>query len=45
VITVEALLRRSDLDLRLLAGAAGGGRMVVWAHAVDLPDPWRWVHR
>jgi purine catabolism regulator len=45
MITINALLARSDLGLTLLAGSAGGERIVTWAHAVDLPDPWRWVHQ
>lgn len=43
MITVKALVERSEFDLQLRAGAAGAERLVTWAHAVDLPDPWNWV--
>lgn len=43
MITILQLVARPDLDLTLLAGAEGGQRIVTWAHAVDLPDPWNWV--
>ncbi|MBB1493147.1 PucR family transcriptional regulator ligand-binding domain-containing protein [Paracoccus sp. MC1854] len=43
MITVAELVGIRSLGLTWLAGAAGGHRLVTWAHAVDLPDPWRWV--
>lgn len=43
MITVNGLASTESLGLAFLAGAAGGHRVVTWAHAVDLPDPWRWV--
>lgn len=43
MITVDGLVGIRSLGLSYLAGAAGGHRLVTWAHAVDLPDPWRWV--
>jgi purine catabolism regulator len=45
MITINALVDRGELGLTLLAGDAGGERIVTWAHAVDLPDPWNWIHR
>lgn len=45
MITVSELVARRDLGLTFLAGPAGGQRIVTWAHAVDLPDPWHWVRR
>ncbi|MGY8666000.1 PucR family transcriptional regulator ligand-binding domain-containing protein [Bradyrhizobium sp. UFLA05-109] len=43
MITVNGLVAIDTLGLAFRAGAAGGGRLVTWAHACDLPDPWRWV--
>ncbi|WP_019995438.1 PucR family transcriptional regulator [Aureimonas ureilytica] len=43
MISVSELAAASSLGLRFRAGASGGHRLVTWAHAVDLPDPWRWV--
>lgn len=43
MISVDGLVGIGSLGLSYLAGAAGGHRLVTWAHAVDLPDPWRWV--
>lgn len=43
MITVEGLVGIRSLGLSYLAGAVGGHRLVTWAHAVDLPDPWCWV--
>lgn len=42
MITVDGLVAVPSLGLSYLAGAAGGSRPVTWAHACDLPDPWRW---
>ncbi len=42
MITVDRLAAIPSLDLRYLAGEAGGARPVTWAHACDLPDPWEW---
>jgi purine catabolism regulator len=43
MITVRELLDTSSLGLTGMAGLAGTHRLITWAHAVDLPDPWRWV--
>lgn len=43
VITISQLVQRSDLGLAILAGSEGSERVITWAHAVDLPDPWHWV--
>lgn len=44
MITVDGLVAVPSLGLAYLAGAGGGSRPVTWAHACDLPDPWRWVN-
>ncbi len=43
MLTVQNLLDIDVLKLQAVAGPAGTGRMITWAHAVDLPDPWRWI--
>lgn len=43
MLTVAELVETRSLGLSFLAGAPGGHRLITWAHAVDLPDPWRWV--
>ncbi|KRQ89833.1 PucR family transcriptional regulator [Bradyrhizobium valentinum] len=43
MITVNGLVAIDTLGLVFRAGGAGGNRLVTWAHACDLPDPWRWV--
>ncbi|MEN0136222.1 MAG: PucR family transcriptional regulator ligand-binding domain-containing protein [Rhodococcus sp. (in: high G+C Gram-positive bacteria)] len=42
MISVDQLAAIPSLGLRYLAGERGGGRLVTWAHACDLPDPWAW---
>ncbi|MEV4223498.1 PucR family transcriptional regulator ligand-binding domain-containing protein [Nonomuraea sp. NPDC049725] len=42
-VTVEDLLRSPALQLRLLAGEAGVGRSVSWAHVSELDDPTPWL--
>lgn len=42
-MTVQELLDTDSLGLKGIAGLAGTHRLITWAHAVDLPDPWRWV--
>jgi len=44
MITVDGLVAVPSLGLAYLAGAGGGSRPVTWAHACDLPNPWRWVN-
>ncbi|MGF0308964.1 PucR family transcriptional regulator [Rhodococcus sp. IEGM1428] len=43
MISVDRLTSVPSLGLSYLAGTAGGARLVTWAHACDLPDPWEWV--
>ncbi|WP_449432634.1 PucR family transcriptional regulator [Pseudomonas putida] len=43
MLTVQDLIAIELLRLQCVAGAAGTGRLITWAHTVDLPDPWRWV--
>lgn len=40
---VEDLVRSPALQLRVLAGAAGLGRRVSWAHVSELEDPTPWL--
>ena len=40
---MEDLLRSPALQLRLIAGAAGTGRRVSWAHVSELEDPTPWL--
>ena len=42
-ITVAELLAEPQLGLSLLAGSAGLGNRVTWAHTSDLPRLWEWV--
>ncbi len=42
MISVDQLTAIPSLGLRYLAGESGGARLVTWAHACDLPDPWLW---
>ncbi|NBA98247.1 PucR family transcriptional regulator [Pseudomonas sp. R5(2019)] len=43
MLTVQDLINIELLKLEAVAGLAGTGRQITWAHAVDLPDPWRWI--
>lgn len=43
MLTVQNLIAIDQLKLQAVAGLAGAGRLITWAHSVDLPDPWRWV--
>lgn len=43
MLTVQDLVAIDLLKLQIAAGQAGTGRLIAWAHTVDLPDPWRWV--
>lgn len=43
MISVDQLVDVPTLGLRYLAGEGGGARLVTWAHACDLDDPWNWV--
>lgn len=42
-ITVSELLSEPQLGLRLLAGSAGLGNRITWAHTSDLPRLWEWT--
>ncbi|NKX56696.1 PucR family transcriptional regulator [Arthrobacter mobilis] len=42
-MTVGELLAEPQLGLSLLAGAAGLGNRITWAHTSDLPRLWEWV--
>ena len=42
-VTVKDLLELPSLDLRLVAGEAGGDRPIRWAHTSELSDPTQWL--
>ncbi|WP_165436278.1 PucR family transcriptional regulator [Amycolatopsis suaedae] len=42
-LTVADVLRMDGLELGLLAGEAGLGREVSWAHAIEVADPVPWL--
>jgi purine catabolism regulator len=42
-ITVAELVAEPQLGLTLLAGSAGNGNRITWAHTSDLPRLWEWV--
>lgn len=43
MLTVQDLINVELLKLQAVAGVAATSRVITWAHAVDLPDPWRWI--
>ncbi|MCY1280663.1 Purine catabolism regulatory protein-like family protein [compost metagenome] len=43
MLTVQDLIDIEALKLHAVAGLTGTSRLITWAHAVDLPDPWRWI--
>ncbi|BCW05760.1 transcciptional activator PmfR [Arthrobacter sp. NtRootA1] len=43
VLTVNDLVSTQSLGTRVLAGAAGLERQVLWAHSCELNDPARWL--
>ncbi len=43
VITVEQLAYECGFEMSFLAGRSGGERPLVWAHVVDISDPWNWI--
>lgn len=43
VLLIEDLLSTSSLALRSLAGEAGLGRSVLWAHSCEMSDPTKWL--
>ncbi|MER6902123.1 PucR family transcriptional regulator ligand-binding domain-containing protein, partial [Amycolatopsis sp. NPDC000740] len=43
MLTVAGVLRFEGLELGLLAGRAGLGRDVSWAHAIEVADPVPWL--
>ncbi len=42
-LTISDLVAMRQLSTVPLAGEAGLGRRLVWAHVCELPDPWNWV--
>src|SRR5262245_35372587 len=42
MISVDQLVAVPSMGLHYLAGKRGGSRLVTWAHACDLADPWKW---
>lgn len=43
MLTVQDLINIELLKLQAVAGEGATSRLITWAHAVDLPDPWRWI--
>lgn len=43
VLKVADLVSTASLNVRVLAGEAGIGREVLWAHSCELSDPERWL--
>lgn len=43
MLTVRDLVAIDLLKMKVAGGAGGIGRVINWAHTVDLPDPWKWV--
>lgn len=43
ILTVSDLIAAQSLGTRVLAGAAGLGRQVLWAHSCELSDPDKWL--
>jgi purine catabolism regulator len=43
LITINNLIAARKGELTAVAGRGGADRLITWAHAVDLPDPWSWV--
>jgi purine catabolism regulator len=43
VLTVNDLVTAQSLGTRVLAGASGLDRQVLWAHSCELSDPERWL--
>ena len=44
-LTVADLIEDPVIRTRVLAGASGLSRVVVWAHTCELTDPWNWMGR
>lgn len=42
-ITVGQLVADPLLKSRIIAGAAGSGRLITWAHSCELDAPWEWL--
>jgi purine catabolism regulator len=42
-LTIRALTEIPYLRTRVQAGAAGGDRVIAWAHSIELPRPWEWL--
>ncbi|MFE4079162.1 transcciptional activator PmfR [Paenarthrobacter sp. YIM B13468] len=43
VLTVNDLVTTQSLGTKVLAGTAGLGRQVLWAHSCELSDPHKWL--
>jgi len=42
-LTVQELADIHSLRTRFLAGRSGAERPVLWAHSIELPNPWNWL--
>ncbi|MFB8000393.1 PucR family transcriptional regulator [Streptomyces sp. NPDC056002] len=45
MLTLADVVAMPTLGQRVLAGAAGLDRVVLWAHSCEMPDPWSWIDR
>ncbi len=43
VLTVRELVEIPHLATKLIAGDRGADREIVWAHTIELSDPWNWL--
>jgi PucR family transcriptional regulator, purine catabolism regulatory protein len=42
-LTVAELTEIPFLKTRIHAGSDGAGRLITWAHSIELPTPWEWL--
>ncbi|HVV89700.1 MAG TPA: PucR family transcriptional regulator ligand-binding domain-containing protein [Solirubrobacterales bacterium] len=42
-LTVAELTEIPFLKTRIHAGSSGAGKVIAWAHSIELPTPWEWL--
>ena len=42
-LTVAELTEIPFLKTRIHSGSGGAGRLITWAHSIELPTPWEWL--
>lgn len=45
LITVDRLVHDCEIEMAFLAGEEGRVRPLLWAHVIDVSDPWNWIGR